>query len=204
MSTKKIKGIPNYKQRQRILYIDKTPPQELAGFADMLLAEKRYSEAFDYLERLGDAERLRRFMEEAKKRGDFFNFERTARKLNLEVKPSEWEELAECAVRYGLVRYAVEAYRRAGNRQRARELIAEFPQLFEPVLESGKPAAELDEEEEEEKKELPPKEIKPALPPPEEKPVVKVEPPAPEKDAEQLAREAAVKARKKKWRKKKK
>lgn len=205
MSAKKIAGIPDYKQRQKILYIDKTPPEELARFADMLLVQNRYSEAFDYLERMGDAERLRSFMNDAKERGDFFNFERTARKLNLEVERGEWEELARKAVEKGLIRYAVEAYRRAGNRQKARELIAEFPQLFEPVLESGKPVAEL-EEEEEEKKEISTKGAKPPLPAPEEKPALKVEPskPAVEKDPQQAAREAAMKALKKKWRKKKK
>lgn len=203
MSAKKIKGIPDYRQRQKILYIDKTPLQELGMFADMLLAERRYSEAFDYLERMGDTNRLRSFLEEAKQRGDFFNFERTARKLNFDVKPAVWEELGRRAEQNGFVKYAVEAYMRASNRQRARALITEFPQLFEQVLENGK-SINLDEDEE--KKALPAKEITTSLPHLQKKAVSRIESPktAAEKDPEQLARESAMKARKKKWRKKKK
>ena len=195
--------IPNYKEKQKLLYVDDTPDQQLGDIAEELLAQKRHSEAFDYLERMEDETKLKKFMTDAKNRGDLFNYERSARVLEIEVDHKEWAELASMVVHAGMIVNAVEALRRAGEKARARELIAANPDFFGPTLEMdrlAKPGVAEELEEEEEKKEAPkpePKKIEPVVQATHETST------AP-KDPDEEAAEAAARARKKKWKHKKK
>ena len=108
--------------------------------------------------------------------------------------------MGEIAAREGLVNYAVESYRRAGNRNKAKQLTSSNPDFFGPVLEMERLGLAAPEEEETEdiplglsilekleKAALEGKNLEP-----------------PEKDAQQAARDSMAKARKKKWKKKKK
>lgn len=141
MARKKDYGKLAYGQKQKILYIDKTPKEKLLEIADRLLELDRFSEAFDFIERSGDEKRLEEYMYAALERGDFFNFDRAARKLDMEVPPETWKQLADKAAEAGFINNAVEAYRRAGERGRAREIIAEHPDFFGPVVETERQKA---------------------------------------------------------------
>ena len=133
---KNIKGtLLNYEQKQKILYIQKTPPARLLEIADQLLSEDRFSEAYDFIERAGDEKRLEGFMDKALARGDFFNFEKTSRRLDMEVSPELWEQLAQNALKVEMWLYAVEAYRRAGMWEKADAIIRSHPDFFGPAIE---------------------------------------------------------------------
>jgi len=144
-----------YRQRQKILYIDRTPKEKLLEIADQLLELDRFSEAFDFIERAGDDKRLEEYMYKALERGDFFNFDRAARKLDMEVPPQTWKQLGDNARRAGMINNAVEAYRRAGERATAQQLVAENADFFGPVVETerekARAAGKLGETIEEEK-----------------------------------------------------
>jgi hypothetical protein len=203
MAQKTISGIPDYKTKQKILYVEETPPEQLWQIAELLIKDERFSEAYDFIERMNDEEKLRWFLEESRKKGDFFNFDRAARRLDLEVPAKDWEELGDTAARLGLIKYAVECYRRAGNREKSKKIIEENPDFFGPILEmerfgAPKLSEQIEEEDEEEEDDLPQ-----TLKAIEEGTLVEGAPKMPTKDPEQAARDAATKARKKKWKKRK-
>jgi|GEM_PF-462861 len=206
----KTTDIPDYKMKQRILYIEETSPERLWQIAELLVNEGRFSDAYDYIEQMEDEEKLRWFLAEAMKRGDFFNFDRVARKLGIEIPAKEWEELGDTAARLGYIKYAVESYRRAGNRAKSGKIIAENPDFFGPILEMeriGAPGLSEEEEEEgeddEDEDEDEDMDLPPTLKAIEEGTLIEEAPKTPAKDPQQAARDAAAKARKKKWKKKK-
>jgi hypothetical protein len=143
MARKEKDGFLDYKEKQKILYIQKTPPDEVLRIANRLLDQDRFSEAYDYIERAGDEKRIEEFMYKALERGDFFNFDRAARRLDIEVEPDLWAQLADNAAAADMFVYAVEAYRRAGRRQKADDVIRARPDFFGPSIEMEREAAAL-------------------------------------------------------------
>ena len=143
MAARKKGEFPDYKEKQKLLYIKQTPPEVLLEIADGLLEEDRFSEAYDYIERSEDEKRIEDYMRKALDRGDFFNFERTALRLDLEIPPEMWESLADKAAQAEFYDYAVEAYRRAGLRHKAGEIIIANPEFFGPVILEDREKASL-------------------------------------------------------------
>ncbi len=141
MARKKDYSKLTYARRQKILYIDRTPKGKLLEIAEGLLEMDRFSEAFDFISRSGDEKKLEEYMYGALERGDFFNFDRAARKLDMEVPTETWKQLGDNAAEAGFINNAVEAYRRAGQRGRAREIMDEHPEFFEPVVETERQKA---------------------------------------------------------------
>jgi len=141
MASNEKSGFLDYQEKQKVLYIRKTPPERLLEIAQQLLAEDRFSEAYDFIERSGDEKRIEEFMDQSLQRGDFFNFERTSRRLDMEVAPELWKQLAENALTAEMWLYAVEAFRRAGEWQKADEIIKSHPDFFGPAIEMDREKA---------------------------------------------------------------
>ena len=121
---------PDYKKKQKLLYIQKTSPKVLSRIADSLLAEGRVNEAIDYLEKLRDDEKLKEIKKEALESGDLFSFERVVRILEEEITQKEWESLGDQAMQDKKYRYAQDAYRKAGAKDKTQR--AEEEAKFEP------------------------------------------------------------------------
>jgi len=141
MAAKEKKSVPDYQEKQKILYIKETPPEKLLEVADRLLEQDRFSDAYDYLERSGDEKKIEEYMNMALDRGDFFNFDRAARKLDIEIEPELWEQLGENAAARDLFAYAVDAYRRAGRRGKTDEIMRANPDFFGPSIEMDREKA---------------------------------------------------------------
>lgn len=135
MAADKKTAIPDYQEKQKLLYIKKASPETLLDIADQLIKEDRFNEAYDYIKSSGDETVLEKYMHDALERGDFFNFERAALELDLEIPPEMWNDVADNAYRKDMQLFAVEAYRRAGEKQKAEKIIETHPDLFGPVFE---------------------------------------------------------------------
>jgi tetratricopeptide (TPR) repeat protein len=106
-----IKNLPDYRLKQKILYIDQTNPQILENYGDAFFSEGNFSDALDFYQRANSTIGLQKIKDVALESGDVMLFSRAAKALNLELKTTDWENIAKIAIdlkKYLFARYALE------------------------------------------------------------------------------------------------
>lgn len=104
--------IPNPLERRHLVERELPEAQALA-IAEAYLAERRVTEAVDFLRLAGATEQLATLRAEAVACGDAFLLRSAARAMELPADREEWNRLAEAADAVGKQRYADEARRQA-------------------------------------------------------------------------------------------
>lgn len=106
-----IKNLPDYRLKQKILYIDQTNPQILEKYGDAFFSQGNLSDALDFYQRANSTDGLQKIKNVALESGDVLLFTRAAKALNLELKTTDWENIAQIAVglkKYLFARHALE------------------------------------------------------------------------------------------------
>lgn len=107
--------LPDYRLKQKILYIDKTSPETLARYGDLYMEQDALSDALEFFIKAGTPAGLEKIKILALEKGDVFLFQSAAKALQREISPKEWEDIARRATdqkKYSFARYALE---KAGN-----------------------------------------------------------------------------------------
>jgi hypothetical protein len=103
--------LPDYRLKQKILYIDKTSAEMLVRYGDLYMEEKMLSDALDFYLKAGHTAGLQKIKDLALQNGDTFLFQRAVKALNIEPGPVDWENIARRAIefkKYFFARYALE------------------------------------------------------------------------------------------------
>lgn len=106
-----IKKLPNYRLKQKILYIDKTSAASLISYGDLYLEEGALSDALDFYAKAGHNTGLQKIKELALTNGDTFLFQGATKALGIELHDADWENIARHAIqlkKYFFARYALE------------------------------------------------------------------------------------------------
>jgi len=106
-----IKKPPDYRLKQKILYIDKVNSHVLQNHGDMFLEEGFLSDALDFYQKANDNNGMQKIKNIAFDCGDIMLFQQAARALHLELKPSDWESIGQKAIdlkKYFFARHALE------------------------------------------------------------------------------------------------
>jgi hypothetical protein len=102
--------LSDYRFKQKILYVDKADPETLRNYADLFFTEGNFSDALDFYSKANYTEGLQTIKNTALESGDTMLFQRAAKMLNLELKPSDWESIAQKATalkKYSFARHAL-------------------------------------------------------------------------------------------------
>ena len=108
MSNRKL---PDYRLKQNILYLDKTRPDDLIHYGNLFLEAGAYSDALDFFQKSNHHEGIQEIKNIALKSGDVMLFQRTAKAMNLELSPLDWENIGKKAMelkKYFFARHALE------------------------------------------------------------------------------------------------
>jgi hypothetical protein len=103
--------LPDYRLKQKLLYVDKVNQDHLQKYGDLFLEEGRLSDALDFFIKAGSNSGLQKIKEIAFKSGDVMLFGQAAKALNLELKPADWEGIGQKAIelkKYSFARHALE------------------------------------------------------------------------------------------------
>jgi len=111
-------GLPDYKKKQRLLYLDKTPEGTLSDFANRYLAEDRLHDAWEFYQRAGNHEAMAKIAAIAEEQGDVMLFQQAGKALEKEISPEDWNRIGEKAFSRGKFVFASYAFEKAGNLQR--------------------------------------------------------------------------------------
>jgi len=88
----------DYRLKQKLLYTDKTCPEILKKCGDLLREQGRISDALDFYQKADDREGLQKIKDMALESGDVMLFQQAAKGLQIELKPKDWEDIAQKAV----------------------------------------------------------------------------------------------------------
>ena len=106
-----IKILPDYRLKQKLLYVDKVDFNVLKNYGDMFLEEGRLPDALEFYQKANNANGLQKIKDIAIKSGDVMLFQQAAKALNLELKPADWENIGQKAIelkKYFFARHALE------------------------------------------------------------------------------------------------
>jgi tetratricopeptide (TPR) repeat protein len=106
-----IRKLPDYRLKQKILYIDQPDPEILQNYGDLFFAEGNFSDALDFYQKAQFTDGLQKIKNDALNSGDVMLFLRAAKMLNLELTSADWENIGQKAIdlkKYFFARHALE------------------------------------------------------------------------------------------------
>ena len=109
--------LPDYRLRQKLLYVDKVNPQDLQNYGDLFFEEGRLSDALDFYQKANHNNGLQKVKEAAFNSGDVMLWKQAAKILNLELKPADWESIGQKAIELKKYSFASHALKEANNEE---------------------------------------------------------------------------------------
>lgn len=109
--------LPDYRIKQKLLYVDKVNQGNLQNYGDMFLEEGRIPDAFDFYIKANNNSGLQKIKEIAMNSGDVMLFGQAAKALNLELKPADWESIGLKAIELKKYSFAGHALEKANNEE---------------------------------------------------------------------------------------
>lgn len=106
-----IRKLPDYRLKQKILYIDHTDPYVLQNYGDIFFAEGNLADALDFYQKANFIAGLQKIKKTALDRGDVMLFQGAAKALKIELQPADWESIGQMAIslkKYLFARHALE------------------------------------------------------------------------------------------------
>ena len=106
-----IRKLPDYRLKQKILYIDKTPAASLISYGDLYLEAGALSDALDFYAKAGHHSGVQKIKDLALASGDTFLFQGAAKAQHIELRDADWENIAKVAIdlkKYLFARHALE------------------------------------------------------------------------------------------------
>jgi tetratricopeptide (TPR) repeat protein len=107
--------LPDYKEKQRLLYLGQTAPAALSALGDRYAAAGRTADAIECYGRAGDGEKLRSQAARAEEEGDVQFFLQALRALGREATREEWQRIGERALRMGRLAFARHAFEKGAD-----------------------------------------------------------------------------------------
>ncbi len=115
-------NLPDYRLKQKLLYVDKVNPHLLQNYGDMLLEEGFLSDALDFYQKTDYNNGMQKIKDIALDRGDVMLFQQAAKALHLELKPADWESIGQKAIDLKKFLFAQHAMERTNNEERLNSL----------------------------------------------------------------------------------
>ena len=107
--------LPNYRLKQKILYIDKTSPAALISYGDLYLEAGALSDALDFYAKASHQAGMQKIKDLAFTTGDTFFFQRAAKTLGYELRNADWEDIARKAIELNKFLFARQALEKTNN-----------------------------------------------------------------------------------------
>lgn len=111
-----IRKLPDYRLKQKILYIDKTSATSLISYGDLYLEAGALSDALDFYAKAGHHAGVQKIKDLALTNGDAFLFQGAAKALNIDLRDADWEDIARRAIelkKYLFAKHALEKTNKA-------------------------------------------------------------------------------------------
>jgi len=112
-----IRKLPDYQQKQKILYSKDTEPQTLKDYGDLFFAEGKYADAFDFYLKANYIEGIEKIRLNAFETGDVMLFQQAAKGLQQEISSADWQTIGQTAMNLKKYFFAGHALEKANNEE---------------------------------------------------------------------------------------
>ncbi len=109
--------IPDYREKQRVLYVESASADEIIECGKACLEVGRITDAIDYFFRAGYREGLEQIRETAILEGDFLEYQYILKALNETPSTADGDRIGENAFDRGKYTFAREAFLMSGNKE---------------------------------------------------------------------------------------
>ena len=112
-----IKKLPDYRLKQKILYVDHTGTETFKNYGDLFFSEGNFSDALDFYQKANFSEGLQKIKSAACESGDVMLFGLAAKALDIELKTTDWENIGRIALGFKKYLFARHALGKANNEE---------------------------------------------------------------------------------------
>ena len=108
--------LPNYKEKQKVLYKDNAPPATLIAYGDKCLEGGRISDAIDLFQKANYIEGLEKIKDIGIIEGDVMGYQHTLNALDKKgASCEEWNRIGERALELKKYTFAIHAFEKSEN-----------------------------------------------------------------------------------------
>ncbi|MBM4270628.1 MAG: hypothetical protein FJ139_00480 [Deltaproteobacteria bacterium] len=110
-----MKKLPDYREKQRILYIDKRPEAELITYGNAFLEEGKVSDALEFYTVANDITGLEKIRDIAESSGDVMLYQNALKALKRNPTEKDWNSIGEKAFALQKYSFALHAFEKSMN-----------------------------------------------------------------------------------------
>jgi len=116
------KKLPNYQEKQRILYIDHRPDRDLIAYGDAFLEAGKMFDAIEFYQRVNYSEGLEKIKGMAEHSGDVMLFQQVLKPLKQHVSDDTWNAIGTRAFELKKYSFALHAFEKSNNSTMAEKI----------------------------------------------------------------------------------
>ena len=110
-----IRKLPDYRLKQKVLYVDKTSTASLTSYGDLYLEAGALSDALDFYNKASHMAGIQKIKDLALVSGDVFLFQSAAKAEGIELRDVDWEDIARKAAELKKYLFAKHALKKTNN-----------------------------------------------------------------------------------------
>lgn len=116
------KKLPNYQEKQRILYIDRRPERDLISVGDAFLEAGKISDAIEFYQKANNIAGLEKIKGMAEDTGDVMLFHQVLKPLKKHVSDEDWNAIGRRAFELEKYSFALHAFEKSNNSTMAEQI----------------------------------------------------------------------------------
>jgi len=109
------KKLPNYQEKQRMLYVKRHPDKDLIAHGDAFLEEGKISDAIDFYQKANYVQGLEKIKGIAELSGDVMILQQVLKPLKQSVSDEVWKAIGERALEFKKYLFALRAFEKSNN-----------------------------------------------------------------------------------------
>jgi tetratricopeptide (TPR) repeat protein len=130
-----LKKLPDYREKQRLLYVDKRSDRELIAYGDYYLESGRIADATDFYQKANHTSGLEKIKETAEETGDVMAFQHVLKALKTNATEDDWNRIGQRAYdlkKYTFALHAFEKGNAAAKIEQVKSMIISEDQIKTP------------------------------------------------------------------------
>ncbi len=117
-----LRKLPDYREKQKILYIDRQSDKDLLTYGDSCLESGRISDAIDFYQKANHLQGLEKIREMAEAIGDTMAFQYVLKALKRNPTGDDWDRVGQRAFELKKYTFAFHAFQNSNNTVKIEEV----------------------------------------------------------------------------------
>jgi hypothetical protein len=117
-----LKKLPDYREKQTILYIDQKSDKDLTAYGDRYLEAGRIADAAEFYQKANHLQGLEKIRKISEETGDIMLFQSVLKALKQNATDDDWNRIGQKALEKKKYGFAIHAFQKNNNTIKAEEI----------------------------------------------------------------------------------